>query len=142
MLKPLPLCERRCKLVTVDKRRVQDPFRVEIRKDRVDAVCQLLGALLAVAAIVLLFVGAGLLATRSVNEPASPTLGHVVRFGSYATDLGDRPMIVVKLQDGTIRQLHVRRAQLQTCRKGDPIQLIEQGHMIFVHARACRRQQV
>lgn len=114
-----------------------DPFQGEIWKDRLVAIGSSWKAILL---ILMLGVGALMLgrsASRTAKAPAKEEMGRVIRFGSYADEMGDQPLIIVELSDGTKKQLMIWRPQLQTCRVGDRIRLVRKAGVLRVHTRGC-----
>lgn len=114
-----------------------DPFRRDIWRYRLAAIGSSWRAIL-----LLLALGAGTVTlanfvTRTGKAPAQEEVGRVVAFGSYATDMGNKPLIAVELADGSRKQLLISRPKLQTCRVGDRIRLVRKAGILGVHFRAC-----
>ncbi len=121
----------------MEQPRQRDPFHREMWQDRLHAVSSSWKLILLLMGLGAVFLLLGLFVTRTSSQPGEPDEGQVVRFGSRATDEGDRPLIIVKLRDGTEKQLFIHRAQIQTCRVGARIQLVRKGDWLGVHRRAC-----
>lgn len=127
----------RPKNARVRRQQSQDPFRGHIWKDKLEAVSRSWAAILLLVGLSVTFVLLGMFVMRGLNMPAKQEVATVVRFGSYATDVGDRPLVIVRLRNGTIRQLSIERAQLQSCRVGNQIRLVQQADWLRVHYQAC-----
>lgn len=61
----------------------------------------------------------------------------LVRFGSRATDDGDKPLLLVRLADGTVRQVPARRSDVRLCRVGQTIQLMRRGPLLTFQPGGC-----
>ena len=121
----------------MERPRQSDPFSREMWQDRLYAVTSSWKAILLITCLGVLSFVLGLSVTNRSKQPTEEEVGQVIRFGSYATDEGDRPLVLVKLRDGTRRQLFIRRAQLQTCRVHAPLRLVRRGDWLAVHHRGC-----
>ena len=51
--------------------------------------------------------------------------GRIVGFGSYASQLGDQPLILVELPSGSKREVFAARQDLNGCKVGGAFQLIQ-----------------
>lgn len=114
-----------------------DPFKGQLWNDKLEAIGRSWRALPILIALIIACLWLAVVHTNRANQPMRKEVGQVVRFGSHATDVGDRPLIVVRLRNGTIRQFFIRRAQLQTCRVGDRIRLVRKGDWLGVHRGGC-----
>jgi len=109
-----------------------DPFRDENRRDlRTKAFGA--GALVA---LVLLIVG-GFLYLNAGTEQA--ITGQIVRFGMYADDIGNRPLVLVRLPDGSEREIQTPRDVLLRCRVGDNISLTRNGSYLKITPDGCSK---
>lgn len=115
--------------------RRKDPFYRERWEERLHAIRSSWK-------LVLLLIGLGavfvwlLIRSQSRQLPV-PEEGQVVRFGSHATDEGNKPLVLVRLRDGSERQLRIHRTQVRTCRVGGRIQLVRRGSWVGVDPMAC-----
>lgn len=64
-------------------------------------------------------------------------LGKVVRFGSYATDRGNQPKVIVRAADGRQREFKASRGALRHCQVGDTVRLIRTEHSLQVDPGGC-----
>ena len=112
---------------------VADPFASEVRRERLSwlvgflALCLLLGVLV-------------WLALRTDFRGAATIEGVIVRVGTYAHETGDLPILTVRLDDGSTRQLRARRAAIIGCAKGSTIELLQQAGRFRVGPRGCRQK--
>jgi hypothetical protein len=107
-----------------------DVFLEQIRRERLHAAGWLVVLLIFLA--VLAF---GL--SRMLNPEGRLVEGQVERFGTRATDIGDLPVVTVRLPDGSIRQVETSRALVKGCSRGDRIELVQRGTALRVGIRAC-----
>ena len=111
-----------------------DPFHAQARRER---LLQLggLGLLLALlsCALVALWMRTDGSGGREVNA-------FIVRFGTYPDPLGtgDLPIITVRFQDGSIRQVRASRSALHGCVRGNSITLVQRGNDLKVGLRGFR----
>jgi hypothetical protein len=94
-------------------------------------------ALLVVGGAGLLCAAIGMFATRPYQDPAVDEQATIMRFGSYAGKYGNRPVVIVRRADGTIRQLRVEEGVTRSCRAGGRIHLVRRGAALFVGPRGC-----
>ncbi len=112
-----------------------DPFRRTWR----DWLLEVAGSwkVLALAALLIAAVaGAALTLTRAPEEVEA----QVIRFGSYATDEGNKPILVVRLGDGTVQQVRARRSEVRSCRVGGTVQLLRRGSLLALQPGGCLDQ--
>jgi hypothetical protein len=107
-----------------------DPFRDQTLRERRTRIAGLavLGFLLASIALLLFSLNSG--------ERIFMT-GEVVRFGSYADETGDHHLVLVRMPDGIVRQLFIRRDQVWQCKTGDRIEVLSVGNTYRVGLRGC-----
>ena len=74
-----------------------------------------------------------LVATRAPERVEA----QLIRFGSRATDEGDKPLLLVRLADGTVRQVLARRSDVRLCRVGQTIQLMKRGSSLTLQPGGC-----
>ena len=77
------------------------------------------------------------LAARGRFGDRLPIEGTVVRVATYAHELGDMPILTVRLDDGSIRQLRTSRAAANGCGPGSSIALLKRGISLRVGLRGC-----
>lgn len=97
------------------------------REDMLVTVLEVGGILAAVVAAILLW----------RDGPPHDELGRVVRFGSYVTELGNQPTVIVRAADGRQRELKASPEALRHCRVGDTVRLIRTEHSLQVDPRGC-----
>jgi hypothetical protein len=71
------------------------------------------------------------------SAPVKFATAKIVRFGSAPSDFGDKPLVVVRRDDGTLQTLAASSAKLSGCIKGGKIKLIEQGSTTGLADRPC-----
>ena len=86
-------------------------------------------AIFLVAAIAAVFV----VVTRTPERVEA----QLIRFGSLATDEGDKPLLLVRLPDGTVRQVLARRSDVRLCRVGQTIHLLRRGSLLTLQPGGC-----
>lgn len=64
----------------------------------------------------------------------------VIRFGSYATEEGNQPLLLVRLRDGTVRQVWARRSDVRSCRVGGMVQLMRRGSLLTLQPGGCLKR--
>ena len=102
-----------------------------------------LGAILGVTALVAAAGGGAWYIWASRSEPAQTEFATVVHFGHRDSKYGVYPLVVVRLKNGSERQLMVgTRNALVHCRKGSVIRLVHRGSAMFVDPRGCGRVRV
>ena len=107
-----------------------DPFAAAVAERRL----QLMFGLILLLALI---VGTVFLSRQTQVSEGPEVDARVVRFGSYSTDVGDRPLVVVQLADGSIHQLMAARSILRECRVGSRISLVRTGAGLQVGIRGC-----
>ena len=78
-----------------------------------------------------------IVALRTWMMIPSTVEGRLLRIGSVPSDIGDIPILVVRLRDGTIRQFTVSPSNVYSCRVGNPVQLIRRGALITLPQNGC-----
>jgi hypothetical protein len=101
-------------------------------------------AIVVLAAMFLVIAGlCGALVRWIEREQALPPVyekAEIVRFGGAENDLGDTPLVVVRMGDGRLQTLHVGgRGAMFYCRVGGRIRLVRRGSMLLVRSRPCAR---
>ena len=85
-----------------------------------------------------IFLIAALAAVARVATKAPERVeAQLVRFGSRATEVGDKPLLLVRLSDGTVRQARARRSDVRLCRVGQTIQLMRRGSLLTLQPGGC-----
>src|SRR4051812_33355152 len=79
--------------------------------------------------VVILVAASGVGAARFLFVKPLRVQAELIRFGSYATEEGEKPILVVRLDDGTVREVLARRSDVRLCRAGQPIQLMRRGSL-------------
>jgi hypothetical protein len=87
-------------------------------------------------AVIAFFIFVGLWRGRESDSVVEET-AEVLRFGSYATDDGDHPIVFVRLRDGIVRQLPTSRATLRLCRAGSLIRVLRGSSTLRVSPLGC-----
>jgi hypothetical protein len=72
-----------------------------------------------------------------VTRPPLAVEARVIRFGSYATEEGNEPLLFVRLSDGTVRQVRVHRANVRSCRVGGLARLMKRGSLLTLQPGGC-----
>ena len=108
-----------------------DPFRTLAKTERLKAVLWLL--VLAVFLAVFAF-----LLSRVWDPRGQLIEARIERFGVEATKYGNRPIITVRLADGSIRQVLTTRTFVPVCKQGDRITLVQRRTALSVAVRACQ----
>lgn len=70
--------------------------------------------------------------------PVAIEVGSVVRFGSYADEIGNHPTVIVRLRDGGTQELRSTPMLLRACTVGATISLVRRDHSLQVHPEGCR----
>jgi hypothetical protein len=70
--------------------------------------------------------------------PVTVETGEVIRFGSYASDLGNLPIAIVRTGDGRITELRATPILLRYCSRGSRIRLIRRKFSLSIDPRGCR----
>jgi hypothetical protein len=86
-----------------------------------------------VVVLIGIFVGIGMVRTRTPVVVEAT----VVRFGSQATNEGNQPILVVRLEDGTVQELLARPSDVKSCRAGGLVRLDRRGALLFVRPGGC-----
>jgi hypothetical protein len=95
------------------------------------------GAILVLVGAAAFVIAVGRFAVRPYSERPTFEQARIVRFGSYASKFGSRPVVLVKTRDGTIRQLRVDERKTRRCKVGDTIHLVRRGSALFVRPQGC-----
>lgn len=69
--------------------------------------------------------------------PTEVELGEVIRFGTHANEMGNRPTVIVRAADGRRYELIASRGSVGHCMAGDSIRLIRGTHSVRVDPRGC-----
>ena len=72
------------------------------------------------------------------SEPRAYETAKVVRFGSYADNLGDHPTVIVTTSDGAERQIEATPELLKGCKAGGNIKLIVSPRHSEVAPSGCQ----
>jgi len=72
------------------------------------------------------------------SAPQTYETAKVVRFGTYADNLGNHPTLVVATSDGTERQIETTPELLRDCKAGSNIKLIVSPHHSEVAPAGCQ----
>jgi hypothetical protein len=94
-------------------------------------------AILVVLLITLLVLAVTFHATRQVQQPATHARAEIIGFGTRHAYDGNRPIVIVKMADGSVRQLNAHRALVRRCRRGDMLHLIARGNRVSVGPEGC-----
>ena len=89
-------------------------------------------------ALVLIAVAAIIVANWQSAGPVSLETASVVRFGSYADEIGNHPTVIVRLRDGNTQEIRSTPVLLRACSAGAIITLVRRAHALQVHPRGCR----
>ncbi|HTU10610.1 MAG TPA: hypothetical protein VMG08_06880 [Allosphingosinicella sp.] len=84
-----------------------------------------------------LILGAASLASHNRRQPTSEDEAVVMRFGSRPSKYAEPAIVIVRLRDGSSRQLLAAQASLRLCRPGSRIRIVRQGGAIRVAAQGC-----
>jgi hypothetical protein len=108
-----------------------DLFAAEARHERLTRTVGLV--------LLLAFLGALVfLAVRTGFGDERPVEGVVLQIGTYAYETGDMPILTVRLNDGSTRQLRfVSWTAVNGCKLGSRISLLQQGSRLRVGVRGC-----
>jgi regulator of protease activity HflC (stomatin/prohibitin superfamily) len=87
--------------------------------------------------VVILLAALGVAAARSLFVKPVPVQANLIRFGSYATEEGEKPLLIVRLYDGTVREVLARRSDVRLCRVGQPVQLMRRGSLLTLQPGGC-----
>lgn len=112
-----------------DENAMAEAFREQVRSER--------RATWVIAITLLAFFGVIAVGTMKLT----PTGGRVIDatvlgFGTFPTELGDRPLMTVRLKNGVERQLFVDKIVARNCTRGSKVQLLD-GNTIRLAARGC-----
>jgi hypothetical protein len=84
------------------------------------------------------FIAAGIAFGLYVFEGTPiPERARVVGFESYANQVGDHPIVVVRMADGSERQVPIPTSSLRRCKIGSTIRLLRWPHTIDVAPEGC-----
>lgn len=82
-------------------------------------------------------IGLWMLGTRDWDQPTVEEDAVIVRFGVASSDVGNRPLVIVRTKAGQVLQLNVNYQTTLYCRRGSMIRLRRQGATIAVDPRGC-----
>lgn len=109
--------------------RYVDPFR--------QTWSQRLAASWRLAALAAVLMAVVAVAARTLTAASTRVEARLVRFGSYATDAGSLPLLIVRLSDGTDQQVRVRRSDVRACRVDSTIHLMRRGSLLTLAPGGC-----
>lgn len=109
-----------------------DPFRSAIVRDRLIKVG---GSLLLLSFFAILI----LIASRNDFRHAAPVDAVVVRLGTQPDDIGEIPILTVRLGDGSIRQFRTSWAAVKWCDPGSRVSLLKRRNNLQVALKGCQR---
>ena len=92
-------------------------------------------AVLAIGGVTAAFVAVG---SYKYAGPSGAAQGEIVRFGSYANELGNQPTAIVRTEDGRQYTLMASAGMLRQCQVGKRIRLVRTAHQLRVDPRGCR----
>ena len=79
-------------------------------------------------------------AAQTLTGESTIVEAQVIRFGSYATEVGDNPILIVRMNDGAVQQVLARQAGLtafQACRVGGAVRLLKRGSLLTLAPGGC-----
>ena len=92
-------------------------------------------AVLVVFGVIAAFVAVGV---YKCAGPSGAEQAQIVRFGSYANELGNQPTVIVRTEDGRQYTLMASAGMLRQCQVGKRIRLVRTAHRLRVDPRGCR----
>jgi len=98
----------------------------------------MLGEWKVVSAFALVAFAAIIAAGYQSSGPPAIEVASVVRFGSYADEVGNHPTVIVRLRDGGAQELRSTPILLGDCTVGATISLVRRDHSLQVHPEGCR----
>ena len=81
----------------------------------------------------------GLVASIKWNPSGRMVEAHVEQFGVRADHFGFKPLLKVRLADGSKRQVLASRLSKGACKRGDKVALVQRGSALTVGVRGCYR---
>ena len=112
-------------------RMAADPFQAEAFRERLMRARGLLLLFGYMGALLLLVVSTDFRHERDVEAT-------VVRLGTSPLETGDLPIVIVRLPDGSIRQLRASWPAVNRCKPGGSISLLQLGGRLRVGQNGCR----
>ncbi|WBX85969.1 hypothetical protein [Sphingosinicella microcystinivorans] len=94
-------------------------------------------ALAVFGGMIAIFAGVAFYGASLASKPAALVEGRILRFGTYATEYGERPLVVVQLKDGATVAVRIGRSEVAACRQGSPIRLLKRGNGWATPPQAC-----
>lgn len=94
-----------------------------------------LKAIIAIGGLIALFVAVAYFRNGGKAKVVQATID---RFGSYSSDDGNQPTVILRLPGETAREIATNRASILGCRVGDQIWLVKRSHSLIVAPRGCR----
>jgi hypothetical protein len=88
-------------------------------------------------ALALIALAAIIVAGSRSSTPALLQVASVVRFGSYANEIGNHPTVIVRLQDGSTQEMRSTPVLLRACSVGATIHLVRRARSLQVDSRGC-----
>ena len=109
-----------------------DPFRPTFSERFREVVTpwKLLAALIGVALLTVI-------AVKYLSDTPKQVEAVLIRFGSTATDEGDMPSLVVRLESGVVHQVLARRADVRLCKPGQTVRLVRRGWLLKFQPGGC-----
>jgi hypothetical protein len=107
-----------------------DPFLSEARAERTQRGFGLL--------LVIALIGAAIFVAGRNRAIGGETVeARVLRFGSYATEVGEMPLVVVQLDNGSTAEVRAGRNAIAGCERGSTISLVQKGRALGVGPKGC-----
>ena len=107
-----------------------DPFVAEVRASRIQRG---FGLLLMIALI-----GAAIFVAGRTHVSGGETVeARVLRFGSYASEVGEMPLVIVQLDNGSTAEVRASRNVIAGCERGSTISLVQKGSALVVGPKGC-----
>lgn len=92
---------------------------------------------LLVAGLVVLAIVLGLWRYRDDAATVVEERAELIRFGVTSDYDGDHPTVIVRLRDGSVRQLSASRASVRLCRVGGGIRVLRSENTLRVSPFGC-----
>lgn len=61
----------------------------------------------------------------------------LIGLSSYANEEGDNPILFVRLDDGTVRQITAPRSDARSCQVGGHVKLLKRGSLLTLQPGGC-----
>jgi hypothetical protein len=87
--------------------------------------------------VVGIFIAAGAWGYYRSIGPGTPGIGQIVRLSSLPGAYGDEPTVVVRVPDGSIREIPIQPYQLTRCRVGNRIAVVAVADTYRVDFQGC-----